>query len=467
MRSPFLLASNLLHSARCGFSMLKALRSVRYLALPVAAVALVTCAEWLANMAGDAPAHAATWNASGFGPASYPKALSIAESAIAMGKERVSKGEDEWLRHESLAQAHLRRSSLAIDYDDLILSGKALTRANRLAPPGSGPLLTEAVYAHKTHQLGRLKEALLVIDNFAVHLDPLITAESASLRGDVAFYSGQPEKARRYYAKAASHDQNAGVFYRQAILAKSKGDFDGAIAHFNQANMHPATSTPFANATTAMQIGAVEMARGNYEAASEWFTAADRQFSGFWLIEAHLAQAKAIEGNLAGAISDMRAIANRAPSAEIMDALAMMLRADGQAAESRRWARRAGEIWAIRLKQLPEASYGHALEHELVFGLPSKALDLAKRNVAARPYGEARLLLAAAHLANGQTREAVGELALAERSGWRSAPLYALKAQALEVSGRSNDARRAREVALSLNPRIFDQETSLVWFSHG
>ena len=444
-----------------------ALKNSRYVILPIAAVALLAGAEWLHNDTAEAPVSAAEWESPGFGPASYSAAMARSDSDLSLGKERVSKGPDEWLRHESLARMYLHRSHLSYTYEDLARADDALTKAKRLARDGSGPLLTDAAFAQMAHQLDRTQNSLSALDRAAVRSDPAIMAESLSLKGDVAFYRGDMARARALYDDAAKYGSNAGIAYRYAILAKSQGKFENAIMHFSDAIPGQGMATPLASASSAMQIGAVELARGDYRNARAWFEAANRQFPGFWLIEAHLAQAKALEGDLAGAITDMKAVARRAPAGEVLDALAMLLRADGQARESRLWADKASAIWEKRVGQLPEAAYGHAVEHELVFGSPDKALDLAKRNFDARPYGESRILLASAYLLNGALEEASKELALAERSGWRSASLYALLTQAHELSGRPNEAAKARKAAEQLNPKIFEPETSLVWLSHG
>ena len=163
----------------------------------------------------------------------------------------------------------------------------------------------------------------------------------------------------------------------------------------------------------------------------------------------------------------MQHVAVESGSAEAMDALAMLLRTYGKPAESRAWAARAGEAWRRRIQLAPEAAYGHAIEHEIVFGRPAMALDLAQRNLAARPFGESRLLMANALMISGRNDEALAQLRAAEASGWRSAPLYALRAAILELGGRNDQARAAREAATALNPRIFEAQTALVWFSHG
>ncbi|MCA0977159.1 hypothetical protein LCM19_02140 [Qipengyuania flava] len=447
--------------------MLDALKNYRYLAWPFAAVALLTGIEWLTSESADAPASAADWKFSGYGPDSYEAAMARSDADISLGQERVRNGPDQWLNHESLARGYLRRSRLSFSYDELAAAGEALSEAKRLAPARAGPLLSDAVFAQMSHQLGRAETSLMAMDGWAVKSEPAVLAESASLKGDIAFYRGDLRGALAHYQEAGRYGPNVGIAYRLANLAKSRGDFDTSIRHFAETNPEPRAATPLSNATTAMRIGGVELARGDYQAAKTWFETADRLFPGYWLIEAHVAQGRALEGDLDGAIAEMRRIARRAPSAEILDALAMLLRANGQASESRIWARKAAAIWGKRLNQLPEAAYGHAVEHELVFGSPIKALNLARLNLKSRPYGEARVLLASALIANGAIDEALEQLALAEDTGWKSAPLYAVRAQASELAGMEDEASDARKKAKALNPRIFDAETSLIWLSHG
>jgi tetratricopeptide (TPR) repeat protein len=382
-------------------------------------------------------------------------------------RERLGYGPPDWLHEEGVARALIARSRLSADYGDLASAVEVIESAQAMAPADAGPSLTAAVIGMMTHRLDKAEAALAVADASAVPPEAAEQAEAAGLRGDIAFYRGDMKAAHAWYRRAQRSAPGAGSAYRLAVLAKATGDFDGAIRQFQAAAPSRGKSSALQRASTALQIGAVEQARGNYVAASEWFAAADRQFPGFWLFEAHRAQSRAISDDLAGAIAAMRAVAEHAPAAEVMDALAVLLRANGEAAESRKWADRAGAIWVTRLRQLPEAAYGHALEHELVFGTPERALALARANLAARPFGESHLLMASALLMNGRTSEALQQIDTAEATGWRSAPLYALRAQALELAGRSDKARTAREAALALNPRIFAPETALVWFSHG
>jgi len=439
----------------------------RYFMIPLLAVTAAAGLDRWRSPPLPALASAAEWGRAGYGPTSFAAGMKHADEQVNRARERLGYGPPDWLHEEGLARALMARSRISPDYDDLVEAAKVIVAGQAMAPANAGPSLTAAVLGMMTHRLDKSETALVIEDSSAVPAGAAEQAEAAGLHGDIAFYRGDFAAAERWYDRAERWAPGGGVTYRRANLSKASGRFDEAIRRYQAADPSPRKATPFQHANTALQIGAVEQARGNYAAAAEWFAVADRQYPGFWLFQAHRAQSLAIAGDMAGAITAMRRIVQSAPSAEVMDALAMLLRAHGEVVESRQWADRAGSIWAARLRQLPQAAYGHALEHELVFGTPARALELARANLRARPFGESHILLASALLMNGQTGEALRHIKVAEDSGWRSAPLYALRAQALELAGRKDEARTARKAALALNPRIFSPATALVWFSHG
>jgi hypothetical protein len=305
------------------------------------------------------------------------------------------------------------------------------------------------------------------LEGSAVPPDALQRAGMAGLAGDVAFFRGDMAGAAAQYARGAQERGAPGIALREAVLAMAQARFADADTALLRAVVGDRRSAPQLLAKAAMQLGTHAMAQGEWEKADQWFALADRIFPGYWLTAAYRAQALALAGDPKTAAARMAAIAEASHSAEVMDATAMLYRSLGDGANSRRWADRAGALWAERLRLLPEAAYGHALEHELAFGTPERALDLAQKNVAQRPYGEARLLLASALLMNNRPDDALAEIARAEKSGWRSAPLYAVKAEAAALAGRPRESQKARERAEAINPRIFDPRTPMVWFAHG
>jgi len=144
-----------------------------------------------------------------------------------------------------------------------------------------------------------------------------------------------------------------------------------------------------------------------------------------------------------------------------MDAVAGVYRAMGDRANSEAWAAKAGAQWERRLAAIPEAAWGHAIDHYLTFGNPARALELARLNAAQRPFGEPLTQLAAAQLANGQPDAALKTIQPVLASKWKSAQSYLVAADAWSMLGRKDDADAARKQALAINPRATDRNAAL------
>ncbi len=405
----------------------------------------------------------------GYGPANFAAALKLADNDVLLGEERVQRTPGEWDFQEYLAQALLTRSRLTGGYADLARADTAIARGLADAPPGTGPFLLAAVANMAVHRLAPVAGLLDQLAKSAVPADVAERADAQALRGDLAFYQGDYGAARRAYVDAARLHNQAGIALRLAIWQQKHGQFAAAEAQIGAALAMTATPTRQFHANTLLQRGVVRLAQGDWPAAAADFAEADRLFPGDWRTAAYRAQLHAATGDLAAAGQQYRAILARAgpePPAEVMDALAALERAQGNTATSRHWADRAGAIWEARLGLLPEAAVGHALDHELVFGTPARALALARQNVAARPYGDALVLLAQAQLQAGDPAAAAATLARVEASGWRSAPQFVVLANARALLGDGPGADAARAQALAINPRALDPAISLIWFGN-
>lgn len=441
----------------------------RWTVLPMAIAAVVVVVEIASDdRTGNASQSitAATLPAPGYGPADFPAALTEADRLIELGREKLRRSPQEWTSLEMLARGLMSRARLTGDYRAWAEAERRLQEAFAIAPAGSGPLVAATTLALSTHRLDAAEQGLAQLARSAVPHDANMQAGMAGVAGDIAFYRGSMAAAQGHYARGAALGPTNALEFRWAVLAMAQGDFANADAAIRRSVAGERRNTPQAMAEAAIRLGAHQLAQGNWDGAERWFVRADQLFPGHWLIEAHLVQARALRGDAAAA-DEMAALAARSNSAEVMDAAAMLFRHKGDGANSRKWAAKAAALWEERLALMPSAAYGHALEHQLVFGDPAKALDLARKNVAERPFGEARVLLAVALMTNNQPQAALNEIARAETSGWRSASLYAVKAEAAALSGRPDIAAAARARAQAINPKIFDYRTSLIWFSHG
>ncbi len=444
----------------------------QYWKLPVyilIALSIVGSASWLLTAEPKPVAITATELAKlplSYGPKDYAAAIDLADAAVALGKERVARRPQDWIYQESLARALMGRARLNASFDDLARAGVALEKGRAEAVAGSGPMLTDAVYNFTVHRSAPIIGDLDVVEASVVPLDPGDKAEAVALRGDVSFYKGDYNGAIRQYRAARSLADGAGAAFRIAQWQKKTGKFDEALATFSHAAAVNRNRTRQSMANIYLQSGIVELERGNWPQAEQWFRRADRIFPGYWLTEAHLAQMWALRGDMGATERAYRSIIARSGQPDVMDALAVLYRAAGNALQSKAWAARSGAIWERRLQQLREAAYAHALEHQLVLGNPAVALDLARKNMAARPYGDSATLLGWALLANGRAAEARDVLEALNRTDWKTAQQYVALSQAYAVLGDSQRSDTARNAALAINPRATDPAAPLIWFGH-
>lgn len=400
-----------------------------------------------------------------FGPSNFTDAVAAVDDQLALANERIIRSPGDWLNQESFARASMARFRLTGNYADLAAAQAALDRAEETTRAGSGPMLTDAIFAASSHKLDRLTGRLNDLDNVAVATQP-DKAETLALRGDLEFYSGRYDAALNSYQASAALSDGPAIAFRLGRYHQRTGNSDAALEHFASAAANSTQKSPMFISSVWLQIGTVELERGNWELAERHFKKANEIFPGYWLNQAHLAQMRAVRGDIAGATADYVKIANQSGSPETMDALAALYRLQGDATQSRYWSGKSAAIWAERLKQLPEAAYGHAFDHQILFGSPEVALDLARKNFAARPYGDSAVLLAWAHLANGNPKQAQAALEPLSKTRWRGAQQHAAFAATYAMLGQEDASEREREKARAINPKIFEPEAPLIWFGH-
>ena len=174
----------------------------------------------------------------------------------------------------------------------------------------------------------------------------------------------------------------------------------------------------------------------------------------------------ALRGQQREAIRAFETLTAHSDDPMLCDALASLYRAGGDYVRAKLWADRAGAGWAERLKLIPEAALGHAVEHELAFGSPARALDLARRDFALRPHGATAIALGWALIAKNRPADALKLIDAVNGSSWRSADQYLVAARAYALLGRGDAAQAAQDQALAINPRALDPNATLLWYGH-
>lgn len=442
------------------------IKQLRWPLIGMIAVLCVAASHRMLEQGKGAPTAAFAMDAPAFGPANYAELLTASSDRLSLSQARVQRTPDEWLPHAGAGAAALSLFRLTGKIAYLDLAQAEIIAVRELAPPPSGVPELRAELALTRHDLATADRELDVFASASVAPDKSALSEAAAMRGDLALYTGDHAKAGRFYREAADIEAHVSIALRTAKLHRISGDFDAAIAALAQAT-RAEKQAPVVLSGIALQMGMIESARGDYVAAQTWYDRAERLFPGHWLTALYRAEAKLANGKTDSGVADLERLVREHARPEAMDLLALVWRVRGDSKRSRRWAAQAGTIWREWVEKHPTAFAAHAAEHELVFGDARQALRLAEINARARPYGESRLLLARALLANDQARAAQAQIRIAEKTGWRSAQLYAIKAQGLTILGESDAAATARDMARAINPKIDDPATRLIWLAHG
>ncbi len=385
-------------------------------------------------------------------PRDYARAVAATNVAITNARAAAA-GSDQWLMHEILAGTYLARAQLTGSYDDYAAAGRALDAAFKIAIKGSGPHLMRASLDFSMHRLAGAESQLDAVDRYVVPPEPGDRAEMLAMRGDIAFYRGQLPEALAFYDKADALVPGFAAF-RRAIHAARTGDVDRADAAFEQAEKAYRSPSKQTRSYLALQRGILDLDRGRLDDAMVHFRTADSLFPGRWLIEEHIAEVLTLQGKTGEAEKLYRAIVARTGHPEFIDVLAGLAEKRGDAAEAQRLHGQAWAIWQRRLQQFPEATYGHAIDHCVAKRDWACAVQMAERNVTARPHGDARVALAGALLGSGRAAEARAVIEPVLASPWRTPQLHRTAAAIYAALGLKAEAAAQDKLAKALNPLI-------------
>lgn len=401
-----------------------------------------------------------------FGPANFTAALAAVDSDLAVAKERVSRAPDQWLGYEGLAMGHLIKAQMTGSFEHLKASSELIAKGMQFAPEVGGPVVAASTINLSLHRYPEALRYLDRYDRFVVNQGAVEQAEVFGQKGEIAFYSGDYRAARDHYAKAYALDPSPNTIFRQATWQKYLGEFDRAIALYEQGAIKGRARTPEMLAAYYLQIGALELQRGNWDLARDYFERADTLFPGHWLAEAHVAQMQAVSGERAQAKANYRRIIARTNSPDVMMALANVLEFEGSARAASKLRGQAAQLFAQRLEVFPEAYSDHAADLANTIGDGDRALELASTNFRARPFGDAAIALARAQLATGNPQAAIALLQRVIKSGWRSVEQHLVLSEAYAAIGDDAQSAKYRQIALARNPKALAPESKMLAFGN-
>jgi Tetratricopeptide repeat len=364
----------------------------------------------------------------------------------------------DWLTRMHLGTLLLERASLTNQADDYQRVQELLDESFMIAPEGSGPLLLAARFNYSIHRLDVAEEYLDTMDRRAIpRRDEALIGRV--LRAEIALQRGEYEAALAGLTEIAAVLPVAATAELALYHAKT-GNPAEAEALLEEALASTNPKDPRRKAWTQLQLGLIALDRGAYLVALERLQAADAELPGWWLVQEHIAEVHDRLGDHGQAIAIYEEIVRSTGLPQHMDALAIAYQHAGEQHNAQELIERSAALWEAQLVHFPEAAMGHGLLHHLQFGTAERALELAEANHAARPGGEAQVLLARAYLKAGRPAEALELAHKALATPYRTAGLHDVAAQAHAALGNTAAAQEQLELRAAINPTYQGQEHS-------
>lgn len=388
------------------------------------------------------------------GPTEAGLLIAALDARIAAKKARIQKQQDNpsWLEYESMALAYIHRARYTHSWEDWASAEATIDQAFALARDGSGPFLTRASLYFSLH---RFDEASRDLDQAAqkILLKNTEKADILARKAEIAFQRGELDQTRTLLEEASNLDPaSPSIQVQRGWLAMKTGDLETARERMDAALSLIRAEDASMLAWARLQRGVIELESGNVEQANALFARADKDFSGWYLIEEHLAETHAILGHHDVARQIYESVVARVSSGPFFEALAETCHALQDKTCAAHNLALATQTYLSDLENHPQSAYGHAMDFFLQGEDTALMLEIARGNHTLRPGHDAATKLAQAHIRAGDLQAALPLLERALQAGWSTADLHATAATLYALLEDPERARAQRKLALRRHP---------------
>ncbi len=379
-------------------------------------------------------------------PTDYEIELATIENDILSTKTSAPSGSAE--RVLRLVYLHYLKASLTGRFDDFNVA--ATETANAIHKLGFSDDLY-LVRANLNYTFHRLDEATHDLDR----LSSLAASPRAQvLRTNIDLQQGKYADARRGYESVIQAERTWDNLARLAYLESKIGDPVAADRLYREAQDEITAKDMRAYAWVEVQRGLLDLRQGRHEEAWTHYRHADKAYSGYWLIEDHMAELLGARGKYGEAIARYQSVVAHAPRPEFQQAVGDLYALMGQPEQARPWHEQALAAYlASALRR--EVHYFHHLAwfYADVREDGAEAVKWARRDLDLRRNYATREALAWALYRAGRIAESLDEIKQALRAGVKDAHLFFHAAMIHLAAGRTGEGKQFLKRAAEVNPR--------------
>lgn len=274
-----------------------------------------------------------------------------------------------------------------------------------------------------------------------------------AMLADLDFQEGRYDAAKQGYEAAILDNPTWDNFARLGYLKYTLGDFAGAEQCYIEAEDELTAKELRHYAWVELQRGVLDLRSGQWENARGHYRVAELAYSGYWLVDEHLAELLGAQGRYDEAVALYESVIERVPRPEFQQALGELYLAMGQSDPAEIWSQKALAAY------LESACNGgvHYYHHLTDFYADvredgSEAVKWARKDIALRRNPSTAAALAWALYRAGEFAEALDAIEESLSSGATDAQLFYKAGMIHQSAGRNGMGKEYLRKAAELNP---------------
>jgi len=340
-----------------------------------------------------------------------------------------------------------QRASLAGDLNEFEVVEAALDSAIRKIGPAPDFYFLKASIDFKLHRLAATRRDLETVPEL------LESFQARVLFADLDFQEGRYDDARRGYEALIDEERTWDNLARLAHLESKMGETAAADGLYQEAEDELTAKEMRSYAWVELQRGLLALKHGRYEDAWSNYKRAGRAYTGYWLVDEHVAELLGAEGKYEEAVALYRQVVARVPKPELQQALGELYTLLGQPLEAEAWYERALAAYMKSAARGDVHYYHHLVDfHADVREDGAEAVMWARKDLELRRNFSTQAALAQALYLDGQLTEARDMMNEALASGASDAQMFYHAAMIQQSLGETDEANRYTQMAAAINP---------------
>ena len=381
-------------------------------------------------------------------PSDYETDLQRINKEISEFEEKMGAGPVDAGTTSGLLYRMFHRASLTGNFTEFKVTETAIDDAILRFGPWADLCLLKANLDYKFHRIPKTKRDLEMVPRLAD------SPQGKVLKADIDLQEGRYQEARAGYEQAIESNRTWDNLARLAYFSAKMGDETSAEQLYIDSADEITAKEMRSYAWVELQRGLLDLSHGRYEEARAHYSRANEAYSGYWLIDEHLAELLGAQGRFDEAVALYEKVISRVSKPELEQAIGELYALMGEPREAEAWYQKALAAYLESAESGNVHFYHHLADFYVdVHENGEEAVKWAQKDLELRPNFATQGALAWAYHRNGQAGKALALVTKALSSGVRDARMLHRAAMIHIASGQSGEGKRFLQKAAEFNPR--------------